>query len=177
MPGPLNLEQILTFLLDTPMFGGLDPSELSQIVHIMQVQHLRTGQVLFAEGTPGDAWYVLYDGEVEVQKDPGDGERVIATLGPRACFGEMAILDGSPRSATVVAARTCTVFRFPRADFLGLLEADNLAAYKLVYQMALVLVARQRQTTSELVGVLRSNQDDEVKRGLTPIVEVTSLSE
>lgn len=178
MAGPLNLEQIILFLLETPMFGDLDGAELSRIVHIMQVQRLREGQLLFEEGKPGDAWYVLYDGAVEVVKDDGGGESVIAVFGPRTCFGEMAILDGSPRSATVQASAASTVFRFPREDFLRLIEDDNIAAYKLVFQMAKVLASRQRSTTSRLVQVIRQADDnDSVREELAPIVKESTPAE
>lgn len=177
MAGAITLERIINFLLETPMFGDLDPAELSQIVHIMQIQKLRPEQYVFREGAPGDAWYVLFEGECDVLKDAGDGEKPIAHLGPRACFGEMAILDGSPRSATVRASSECTAFRFPRSEFTKLLDANNLAAYKLIYQMALVLVSRQRQTTSRLVHVLRSGDQAEMRQGITPIVEESSRTE
>ncbi|MGC6491573.1 MAG: cyclic nucleotide-binding domain-containing protein [Myxococcota bacterium] len=177
MSGPLTLEQIITFLLETPMFGDLDPVELSTIVSVMQLKHLREGSLVFREGDPGDAWYVLYKGTAEVLKQDGSETRTITTLGARSCFGEMAILDGSPRSATVRALTDCMTFRFPRDGFMSLLESDTLAAYKLVYQMALVLVARQRQTTTRLLGVLEGSTDAEVRDGLTPIVEEFSLTE
>jgi CRP-like cAMP-binding protein len=178
MAGPLNLEQIILFLLETPMFGDLDAAELSRIVHIMQVQRLREGQLLFEEGQPGDAWYVLYEGSVEVVKDDGAGESVIAVFGPRTCFGEMAILDGSPRSATVQAAASSTVLRFPREDFLKLIGEDNIAAYKLVYQMAKVLAKRQRSTTARLVQVIRKADDEEaVGEELAPIVKQSTTAE
>lgn len=178
MAGPLTLEQIITFLMGAPMFGDLDAAELSQIVHLMQIQYLREGQTVFREGQPGDAWYVVFEGSVEVLAgDPIEGERVLLRLGPPACFGEMAILDGSPRSATVRASERSTVFRFPRADFRELLQADNLAAYKLVYHMAQVLVARQRQTTARLVELVRENQELALAAGLTPIIDDSSRSE
>lgn len=177
MAGPLNLEQIISFLLDTPMFRDLDPKELSQIVHIMQVQHLRPGQQLFTDGEPGEAWYVLYGGEVEVLKERDGEEAVIARLTPKSCFGEMAILDGSPRSATVRATIESTAFRFPRREFTQLLMAENLAAFKLIHQMALVLVTRQRQTNLRLMDLLRKANEQVVKDSLEPIVEEFSLTE
>ncbi len=177
MAGPLNLEQIIHFLLETPMFGGLDAAELSRIVHIMQVQRLREGQTLFEEGAAGDAWYVIFDGSVEVLKEEDEGFNIIATLGPRSCLGEMAILDGSSRSASVQAVASTTVLRFPRDAFLQLIEDNNLAAYKLIFEMAKVLAARQRNTTSRLVSLMRRHDDEEVREGLTPIVEATSPTE
>lgn len=179
MAAELTLEQIIAFLVDAPMFGDLDSNELSQVVRIMQVQQLRPGQWVFREGDPGDAWYVVYEGEVEVVKetDATSGERVIAILGRRACFGEMAILDGSPRSASVRATRALTAFRFPRQQFSKLLADGNLAAYKLVYQISLVLVSRQRRTTHRLVELLAATDQEGLVDGLTPIVDQSSVAE
>ena len=173
----LTLEQIINFLLDAPMFGDLDAIELSQIVQIMQVQGLRPGAFVFREGDAGDAWYLVYDGEVEVFKEPDGEKRTIAHLGRRACFGEMAILDGSSRSATVVATTEVTAFRFPRLDFNELIASNNLAAYKLIYQMSLVLVSRQRKTTSRLVELLSEVHPTELKEAIGPIVDQSSVAE
>lgn len=181
MAAELTLEQIIAFLVDAPMFGDLDAPELSQIVHIMQVQTLKPGQWVFREGDPGDAWYVVYDGEVEVVKEIGatgrKDERVIAILGRRACFGEMAILDGSPRSAAVRVTRPLTAFRFPRQQFAKLLADGNIAAYKLVYQIALVLVSRQRRTTHRLAELMGVTEEAGLREGLAPIVDQSSVAE
>jgi CRP-like cAMP-binding protein len=176
MGNTITLEAIITFLLETPMFGDLDAGELSEIVHIMQVLRLREGQTVFREGDRGDSWYVLFEGAADVLKDTGLETRSIATLGPRACFGEMAILDGSTRSATVKATTEATAFRFHKDAFDTLLANDNLAAYKLVYQMARVLAARQRQTTSRLADLLEVDGPP-VRDSLRPIVDRSVVTE
>jgi len=176
MPSP-SAEQTLQFLLDAPMFGDLSRDELASIVEILSVQQVENGGVVFAEGEPGDAWYVVYEGEVEVLKGAGEKERAIAILGRRACFGEMAILDGSPRSASVRARGELTVLRFARRDFHTLLRSDNLAAFKLVHQIALVLVSRQRRTTRRLVEILDAEGAERLREGLAPIVEQSSVAE
>ena len=71
-------------------------------------------------------------------------------LGPHACFGEMAILDDSPRSASVTATEDTTAFRFPAAMFQMLLEEHSVAAYKLVHAMAKTLCVRQRRMNQQL---------------------------
>lgn len=177
MATQITLEAIITFLLETPMFRDLDAAELSEIVHIMQVQRLRQGQTVFREGDRGDSWYVLYEGAAEVLKDAGIETRPIAQLGPRACFGEMAILDGSNRSATVRAQSECTAFRFHKDAFDALLANDNLAAYKLVYQMARVLAARQRETTSRLADLLHGPGERPMQDTIQPIVERSAVTE
>lgn len=177
MTEPITLEQILHFLLEAPMFGDLDPAELSEIVRVMQVQKLRPGQFLFREGDVGDAWYVLYEGEVEVLKEGLLERAPIAVLGPRQCFGEMAILDGSPRSASVRVTVEGTAFRFPRVEFAGLLSSGNISAYKLVHQIALVLVARQRATTARLVDALAAETLQRVQGQISPLVGSSAVAE
>lgn len=172
-----TLGEIINFLLDTPMFSDLTAAELTQIVHVMQVRSLAAGDRVFRQGDPGDAWYVVHTGQVEVLKDAGDGDRVVARLGPRTCFGEMAILDGSPRSASVRAVVPSTAFRVPRLEFNDLLARGTLGAYKLVHQIALVLVARQRQTTARLAELLREDSAAVVRQGLAPIVDRSTVAE
>jgi CRP/FNR family cyclic AMP-dependent transcriptional regulator len=176
MSHAVTIQEILTFLLDTPLFGDLDPAELSQIVHIMQLQKVREGQYLVREGEVGEAWYVVYEGRVEVVKDGPFERTVLAELGPKQCFGEMAILDGSPRFASVRALNDGAVFRFPRLDFNALLEDQNLAAYKLIHRIALVLVARQRETTQRLAELLVQAEVD-VRPELAPILSRSAVTE
>lgn len=160
MAEPITLERILTFLLEAPMFGDLDEDELTDIVHILQVQRVRAGHHVFREGDAGDAWFVIYEGRVEVLKDEPSGVTRITEFGPRSCFGEVALLEHGNRSASVRAITDCTLFKFPRADFEGLLQSDNLSAYKLIHQMARVLANRQRVTTGRLAELLAARDHD-----------------
>lgn len=177
MTQELTLEHVVGFLVDAPLFGDLDPTELATIVGAMQVRRVAPGEFVFREGDAGDAWYVVFEGGVEVVKRAGLADRVIAILGRRACFGEMAILDGSPRSASVRSTCPTTVFRFPRASFARMLSDGNLAAYKLVYQIALVLVSRQRRTTSRLVEALTGVEEEHLLHALLPLVDQSSVAE
>lgn len=150
----MTLDELVPFLLDTPMFEDLSVSELTEVVAIAEVRDLDKGDVVFEQGEPGDAWYVVHSGSVDVFKETVRGTKRLVTLGPLSCFGEMAILDGSSRSATVQISADSRLVVFPRLGFANLLGSGSLAAYKLVYQMALVLVARQRETTSRLASLL-----------------------
>jgi CRP/FNR family cyclic AMP-dependent transcriptional regulator len=176
----VTLEQIILFLLETPMFEVLSAGELSEIVHIMQIRRLRDGQALFREGDEGDGWYVVFEGEVAVTRSEDMGPvREIARLSARACVGEMAVIDGSPRSATVQARGEATVFRFPRYEFEGLLAEDNLAAYRLVHEMAKVLCQRQRKMTARVSELLaeRDPSAKKIRKEIGPLVDEHKLSE
>ena len=107
----------------------------------------------------------IYEGAARVEKrDPFTPTRQVAVLGPHACFGEMAILDDSPRSASVTATEDTTAFRFPAAMFQMLLEEHSVAAYKLVHAMAKTLCVRQRRMNQQL-----SDLADEQGLGITSL--------
>ena len=179
--GALTLEQIINFLLETPLFEQLDPTELAEVVGIMQLQRLREGQVLFREGDEGDAWYVIFTGGCGVTKQSATGpRRHIADLGPRSCFGEMAVLDGSTRSAIVVANEPTTLFRFRRGPFNGLIAGGSLAAYKLVHAMARVLCQRQRQINQQLTEVIAEQPTDRraaLRAQIGDLLDTSTVSE
>ncbi len=179
--GALTLEQIINFLLETPLFEHLDPTELAEVVGIMQLQRLREGQVLFREGDEGDAWYVIFTGDCGVTKaSAAGGTRHIANLGARACFGEMAVLDGSSRSATVTASGPTTLFRFRRGPFNGLLSDGSLAAFKLVHAMARVLCERQRRLNQQLTEVIAEEPKDRraaLRAQIGELLDTSTVSE
>lgn len=170
-------ERLITFLLGTPMFEVLEPSELMEIIHIVMIEQYKAGDIVFREGDPGDAWFVLYRGNVEVLKHGVSGENKITDLGPEACFGEISILDGSPRSATVRATEESVVFRVPRDAFNELTGEGHLVAYKLLHQMAILLARRQRSTTARLSELLNVTEISEVQDGIMSIVGESSVRE
>ncbi|MFT5583754.1 MAG: CRP/FNR family cyclic AMP-dependent transcriptional regulator [Cognaticolwellia sp.] len=176
----LTLESIISFLLDTPMFCDLKPDELAEIVHVMQLQRMRDGQRIFREGEDGDAWYVVHEGEVMVTKDRlmGPSEE-LARLGTKVCFGEMALIDGSPRSASVTAVGEGTLFRFPKSDFDELLDEGNIAAFKLIHEMAKVLCERQRGMTQRITSLVTDDAQtaESMRDELRPVVEEHTVHE
>ena len=147
---PISLDTVVGFLVNTPLFDGLDAAERAEVVRIMEVRRLTDGEEVFHEGEQGDAWYVIYEGSARVLKDSDAGQWEIRVMEPGSCFGEIAILDRQPRSATVLAAGPLTVFRFRRARFEQLLEQGSLGAYKLVLGMARMLSQRHRELTQQL---------------------------
>jgi CRP-like cAMP-binding protein len=149
----ISLEAVINFLVDTPLFRDLDAAERGDVARIMEVQRLERGEHVFREGDEGDAWYVVFDGTANVMKTAGSTSTRIAALGAGACFGEMAILDGLARSASVVAEGPLTVFRFRRERFDNLLDQGSLGAYKLVAAMARSLSQRQRLLTQQLAAL------------------------
>jgi CRP-like cAMP-binding protein len=154
MDDKITLEEVIGFLLKTPIFSNLDPKELAEIVKILTMSHFKRGDIIFSETDSGDAVYIIYRGMVQVLSSLEQGDIMeICQLAAPSVFGEMAIIDGMERSATVrcMMETTCLVIAKDRFD--RLLAVGNLAAYKLVYQIARVISTRKRQTSKELRDV------------------------
>ena len=90
------------------------------------------GNVIFAEGDKGDAMYVIRSGEVAIER----GGHVMETLGPGSIFGEMALIDGSPRSVTVRAKTDCVVAPMNEKSFLFLVHETPFFAVAVMRTLA-----------------------------------------
>ena len=160
----VTTERMITFLLETPMFGTLDPSEIQELLPIIEVEEFPAGQTLFTEGDTGDAWYALYRGKVDVIKDIGSDKKEIYPLDAGACFGEIALLDGAPRSATIQVIDDCVVLRVSRSAFEELLDQSHSVAYKLLRHLAVTLARRARSTTERLSELVLEAEADKAQQ-------------
>lgn len=119
-------------LRQMPLFASLAEPDLQALVAAMQPVELARGKVLFAEDDPGDAFYVLLDGELEVTKRVENVRKpaVIGGLGPGDCLGEIALLENTARTATVRAVRLSRLLRLGSEDF-NRLVVDRVGAEKI----------------------------------------------
>ncbi|MGQ0507329.1 MAG: cyclic nucleotide-binding domain-containing protein [Myxococcaceae bacterium] len=111
-----TVEKVL-FLKSIDLFSQIPGEDLAQVALISSVENRDTGDDIFAEGETGDALYLVLEGKVRIHRQ----DRVIAELGERECFGEMALLDTEPRSATVTALAPTQLLKISRDDFEGIL--------------------------------------------------------
>jgi CRP-like cAMP-binding protein len=88
---------------DIPVLSGLDRINLARLIPNFEKVEVKSGEIIFKQGEPGDSLYIIIDGIVRVFLPPGGRSREIACLGPGECFGEMALLTGEPRSADIEA--------------------------------------------------------------------------
>ncbi len=126
-PMLLTVEKVL-FLKSAAVFAGIEGEELAALAEITLEHEYAPGDVIFEEGKPAHHLYVVVNGRVEVFRTVNDRERPLAVLGPRECFGEMAILDEAPRSASIRAIEPTTVLKIDRESFRELiLERPQIA--------------------------------------------------
>ena len=107
------------------LFEGMGPDELRAMARTLRARRFRRGEVLFHEGDPGDALFVVASGAVKVVVPSEDGEEaILATLRRGDFLGELALLDGAPRSASAVALEATEALALPRDQFLALVATE-----------------------------------------------------
>lgn len=112
-------------LAGIPFFSGLDAASLESVGRGMRARRFRRGEVIFHQGDPGDALFIVMGGAIKIMlpSETGD-EAILATLRPGDVFGELALLDGAPRSATAVALEATETLILPRDQFRELLATE-----------------------------------------------------
>lgn len=116
------------FIGRVPIFEKCTPSEVSAIDALMQEHAFEPGQIIVTQGTPGQAFYLILTGRVELLRERNS----LGALGPGDFFGEMSLLDNAPRSATVRAMEPTTCLMLSSWDFKSLLEQQPSIAVKLL---------------------------------------------
>lgn len=141
-------------LKSVPFFQDLTPEELDRVIAIGRVVSYSKDMVLFREGDLGEALYVVVDGTVRVGKGaPGVEYQAMAFMERGNCFGEMALVDDFPRSATVVAHKDCRVLFIEKEAILGLLQGDAVIARKILWSLCRTLSLRLREASDRIVSL------------------------
>jgi CRP-like cAMP-binding protein len=117
---------------DVPLFAGLLPSEVDRIALVMHPVHVAAGDVVCSEGEPGHEFYVIAAGEVAVER----GGETVAKLTAGDHFGELALVDHRPRSATVRALTDTELYVLHEPSFDALLNEVPALAQKLLAALA-----------------------------------------
>ena len=126
----------IQLLSRVPLFEDLSRAHLGRVASLAEQFTYNPGRVIVKKNDPGRAFYVIVEGRAKVVKGRIVTARREAELGPGDFFGELALLDGGPRAATVVAASPLTTIRIERAAFRGLLRAEPDLAIKVLEGMA-----------------------------------------
>lgn len=130
MPTPAETarRELLSRLARMPMFAGLDGASLSDLADAMQWLALPGGATLFDQGEDSDALYVLLHGRLAAMHFGGEGQsRALGGIAPGECAGEIGLITGQPRSASVFAMRDSDLLRLPREGFERLVSAHPAA--------------------------------------------------
>ena len=147
----LDVAERIAQLAKVPLFAGLTPVALELLSRLATEESHALGTKIFQHGDPGDKLYVILDGKVRISRDvPGMGEEALAVLGPGAVFGEMALLDESPRSADARVHERCRVLALPKDAFEDLLFLHKDLAYEVLWSVVRMLTQRLREANDKL---------------------------
>ena len=142
-----------------PLFTELRTDALERLAGVARHESHPKGARVFAEGEPGQSMYFIEAGRVRISKElPGMGEEALAILGPGSVFGEMAVLDGSRRSATAIVHEDVELLVIDGEAFDRLLSVDKELAYVVLRAMTRTLAGRLRETTDKLMTVFLMSQ-------------------
>ncbi|MSR84508.1 MAG: Crp/Fnr family transcriptional regulator [Candidatus Latescibacteria bacterium] len=142
------------FLRQVSLFRRLDETQLQVLASLVVERSFAKGELIILAEAEGDALFVIEQGQVKVGLIHEDGREVILSfLGPGEVFGELALLDNKPRSATVTATAPTSLLVLYRADFLRLLLGTPQIAVSLLEELA----ERLRRTDQQLEGLALFN--------------------
>ena len=134
----------VALLTKVPLFAGLSRRHLHRLADLAEEVRFRAGATVVRYQSRGDAFFVIIDGKAKVTA--GYSARAFARLGPGDFFGELALLDGRPRTASVVAETPLVMIRIPRAGFLKMLRDEPDVAIKILAELSQRL-RRERSAT------------------------------
>ena len=136
------------------ILASLDESQLERIKHYMTHQVVKQFSVIVKQGDPGDAMFMILDGETRVRFMVGGKETILATLSVGDFFGELCLFDHGPRSADVVANVDTELLRMTAASFQQLLVEEPELAAPFLSAVCKTLAARMRASNKRLRDVL-----------------------
>lgn len=137
----------IDYLSQVGLFADLDAPTLRGIAAHLRRRAFSAGEVIFHRGDPGEVMYVIRAGKVKIALTSPDGQEVsLALLGPGEYFGELALLDGQPRSADAEALEAAETYWLRRSDFISAVMHHPAIAIQVM-----TVLARRLRTTDEMV--------------------------
>jgi len=140
----MTLNEESNFLSKVPLFQELEPSRLKLLAFTSEMVNFLNGEVLFKAGEPGDCAYVIMEGEVEILSTADDAA-VVGVLQINQIFGELALLNDEPRSATLRARGDLKVMKISESLFMELIRESPGLALNVVRQLSQKLAVSHQQ--------------------------------
>ncbi len=166
--GPTVRNDRVEALLGIPLFSSIPPDDLCDVAGHLAERHYRKGQIIFHKDDTGSTFHMIRAGSVQISVPSDRGEDIVlALLGSGDFFGELALLDESPRSATVTATEGTRTLALERQDFLDFLTWHPGVAIRILAALA----QRVRVLNTQLEGILCSSPQTRVAESLLKLVD------
>jgi CRP/FNR family transcriptional regulator, cyclic AMP receptor protein len=133
----VSLQQEFEVLRRVPFFADIEPSKLKLLAFMSERVGFDDGKIVCRQGEPGDAAYLIIDGEADIVLEGGpSGPLTVATLGANEIVGEMSILTGAPRNATVRAKGRLVALRIAKDPFMRMVREFPAMAVSIMQELA-----------------------------------------
>ena len=162
----------LSVLRKHPYFADLEPEAFEQLFRYAKLTTYKRGVTICSKGDPGTSLFAVLTGTVKISVSSPDGRNAILNLiGPGELFGEMALLDGHPRSADATANTNCEIFVINRRDFLPFVRGQPTLAMKFIE----LLCERVRRTSEQVEQVILQDLPGRLASALLGLTEKRKL--
>ena len=162
----------LSVLRKHPIFCDLEPEALDQLCRYAKHITLKRGASIFCKGDPGNSLFAVISGTVKISISSPDGRNAILNLiGPGEIFGDIAVLDGAPRSADATANTNCEFFVIDRREFLPFVRSQPALSMKFIE----LLCARLRWTSEQVEQIILQNLPGRLASALIGLTEKRKL--
>lgn len=158
--GPGRHEEILASI---PLFESLTADDIASLSRRLEEIEYQSGDVIFRQGDEGTSLFIIEEGSIEISYGEGKSKVVLVDLFPGQYFGELAVFDGAPRSATATASRRSNLVRLDRDDFVDFVNKSPSAALRIIAEMS----ERLRQTNELMSRQVARNVLEEAEERLT----------
>jgi CRP-like cAMP-binding protein len=144
-----------------PIFSGLNGRELKKVEQIVHLRNYREQEIVFRQNEPGVGMYAIRSGKVDIVNDLGKtSARSLAHFEAGDSFGELALLDEAPRSASAVAGEPSELIGLFRPDLLDLIERNPRLGVKIILPLLQLLGERLRLTNERLHALSQSSEEE-----------------
>lgn len=137
------------------MLQGMNDAEFARLAEFCEDRQMAEGTTVFIENMPGESLFLIRKGAIRISKMFAEGdEKTLVVLGPEDIFGEMAVIDGLPRSATARVAQDVELISLKKKDYEALCKSDPELALKLIMNIVRVFSRRIREANDEYRDML-----------------------
>jgi CRP-like cAMP-binding protein len=149
------------------LFSSLSDQDCEQLSKLLRLQTLHKGEVLFRKGDEGATFYMILSGQIKISVSKRHNQMTLAILGRDEFLGEMALLDGQPRSADAVSTEQSSLYALNRKDFLSFLMTSEHAIHAVLSALSI----RLRKTDNQLTEMYFLNVHARLGKKLVELIE------
>ena len=140
-----DIDSDIDFLSSVPIFDTLTYRQKTKLLSIIHVRHYKQDDIVFRQDDPGVGLYIVREGGVDIYNEYSDLTRKkIASLVKGDFFGDISLLNESPRSATVVSSQNTALFGLFKPDLLNIMDSDPKLGLRFIYRLSQIIAERLR---------------------------------